>query len=124
MAPNVTLPARKLRAIELLMQPLDMSQVAEQTGISRRQLYRWLEEPDFASALQSAKSEATRRAISIAAGALVVAAKTAAHLAEFSEDEATRLRAAVAVVDIHQRMSEHHELEQRIAALEAVADGR
>lgn len=124
MAPNVTLSARKLRAIELLLMPLDMSKVAEQVGISRRQLYRWIDEPDFATALQSAQAEASRRAISIAAGGLVVAAKTAAHLAEFSEDEAVRLRAAQAVVQIYAELHERDELVRRIEALEAVTDGR
>ena len=124
MAHHDTLSARKLRAIELLLTPLDMTKVAEGAGISRRQLYRWIDEPDFAAALKAAKAEAAQRAITIAAGALVVATKTAVHLAEFSEDESTRLRAAVAVVDMHQRMSEHLDLEQRIAALEAVTDGR
>lgn len=123
MSKNV-LSARQMRAIELMLTPMSMTNIANEVGVTSRQLSRWRNEPAFISALQSAQADASRRAIAISAGALVTAARTSAHLAEFSEDESTRLRAAQVVVQIFAQLSEHHELEQRITALEAVTDGK
>lgn len=120
MAEKGTLTARQHKAIELLLTPASMADVALGAAISLRQLHRWKNDAAFIVALQSAQSESSRRAISIAAGALIDATKSAVYLAQHGEDEPTRLRAALTIVDIYERLHERDELTGRIERLEAL----
>lgn len=54
------LDRRHFRAVELLARRsthTSMDDIAEEVGVSRRQLYRWMERRDFRSALRKATAE-------------------------------------------------------------------
>jgi len=112
------LTARHTRAIDALMRERDTKTAAQTAGVSYATLRRWLALPDFIAALNAAKAEATRQATRRLAGALDKSVTSVVHLAEASEDEAVRLRAAMAVPTMLRELSEHGDFEERLTQLE------
>jgi len=95
---------------------------AASVGINRRTLHRWLNDAAFAQALNAAKAQSTRHATRRLAGALGKSVSSVIHLAEMCEDDATRLRAALAVATMLRELSEHGDFEERLSALEQLQE--
>jgi len=113
------LTARHARAIDALMNRRDTKAAAQTAGVSYATIPRWLALPDFIAALNSARVEATRQATRRLAGALDKSVTSVVYLAELAEDEAVRLRSAMAVATMLRELSEHGDFEECISALEA-----
>lgn len=117
-APGLT--GRQLAAIARLMAGDNVTRAAEACGIPRRTLTRWLTEEMFTRALESAQTAALADSVRHLAGALSEASAAVIRLARESEDEAIRLRAALAVVSMYRELRDAGDLEARLAALEGV----
>ena len=117
-APGLT--GRQLAAIARLMAGDNVTRAAEACGIPRRTLTRWLTEDLFSRALEAAQTAAIADSVRHLAGALSDASAAAIRLARESEDEAIRLRAALAVVSMYRELRDAGDLEARLAALEGV----
>lgn len=117
-APGLT--GRQLAAIARLMAGDNVTRAAEACGIPRRTLTRWLTEEPFTRALEAAQTAAIADSVRHLAGALSEASAAVIRLARESEDEAIRLRAALAVVSMYRELRDAGDLEARLAALEGV----
>jgi uncharacterized DUF497 family protein len=91
------LTAKQLRAAEAIASADTIIDAAAACGVHRCTLHKWIAMPEFAAALEDMQREARARAVRRLSAALDRAAQTVISLAETSEDEAIRLRAAIAV---------------------------
>ena len=114
------LTGRQLAAIARLMAGDNVTRAAEACGIPRRTLTRWLTEEPFTRALEAAQTAAIADSVRHLAGALSEASAAVIRLARESEDEAIRLRAALAVVSMYRELRDAGDIEARLAALEGV----
>jgi hypothetical protein len=116
------LTGRQEQALWALLREPGVEAAARAAGVGARSLYRWLNDPMFASAYQAAR----RDALSLATGRLQTAAQDAVTaLTEVMKDPcappAARVAAARTVLDVAFRASELEDIEKRLANLEAAA---
>jgi hypothetical protein len=93
----MTLTPRQLRAVQVIAESETISAAAQSCGVNRATLHRWQALPEFRAALDELQAEARARAVRRLSLALDRAAQHVIHLADSAEDEAVRLRAAMAV---------------------------
>lgn len=113
------LKPKQLAAIDALLTERTKRAAATKAGVSERQLYKWLQDPLFKSALieaeAAARNEIKRRIVKRAENL----ADTIADIMESEEaSPAVRLSAAARLGDLFFRSDEQADLEQRITALE------
>lgn len=109
------LTSKQLRAVEAIACADTISEAAIACGVHRCTLHKWLTLPEFAAALEETQREARARAVRRLSSALDRAAQTVISLAETSEDDAVRLRAAIAVPAM---LREVLEVERTITAVQ------
>jgi D-alanyl-D-alanine dipeptidase len=115
------LAARQRRAIDSLMVQQTIAAAAASTGVSRATLHRWLADETFCDSLRRSEAEAwasSTRRLSHLSGLAVDVLRDAM---EGKSVGARQVRAAELTLMHGPRLRELIELEQRIAALEAVA---
>ena len=118
MAQNCTLTPKQTKAIDCLLASQTVIAAAECAGVARRTLYNWLADDDFKRELDAAQRALISTAARRLAHGLDKSVTTTLHLAESSEDESIRLRAALAIPGMLKDLREHFDLSERIAALE------
>jgi transposase len=122
MTQNVTISPRKRRAIEALITAKDTSAAAEAAGVSRRTLYRWMDEPAFKAGLNSAEAELEASA----RRELLSRQKKAIEIIEavmLSNRPVEALRAAQTILDYSLRYKDL-DVERRLAELESEINER
>jgi transposase len=97
---------------------------ARKSGISESTVYRRLKDPGFKRELAKLQSEMVQRATAMLTASTTEAAKTLLALQDLSMPPAVRLGAARAVVDFGIKMRQMGELEERLAAMEALLKDR
>lgn len=97
-----------------------VAEAARQAGMSERTVYRRLGDEKFRHQLSAVRSQMLDRAIGKLADAATEAACTLRSLLG-AESETARLGAARAIFDHVTKLRESQELEERVAALEAMA---
>ncbi|MFB6889424.1 helix-turn-helix domain-containing protein [Kitasatospora sp. NPDC056327] len=107
----------------LIARGTSVDQAARDTGVSARTIRRWREEPDFENEIQTARRAILAEAVA-ALGAAVRDAVTALHQALKDPSPGIRVRAASVLLSSLPAISEHAELNERLAALEAAAEDR
>lgn len=95
-----------------------ITEASQEAGISQRTAYRWLAESEIKQNIEIARSEMTKQALAELSGVASDAVKTLKDLLT-SESDNTKLGAARAILANLISLKEHHELEERIAKLEA-----
>lgn len=120
---NEHLKPKQRAAIDALLSEKTKTHAAEKAGVSRVQLYKWLKDPIFKSALidaeAAARNEIKRRILKRAE----TLADTIGDIMESTEaPPAVRLSAAARLGDLFFRSDDQADLEQRITALEAAID--
>jgi hypothetical protein len=113
------LTPKQHQAIQALLIQSSVPNAAASVGVSVRSLYRWLDEPTFRLALNTALD----KSIDAAARGLVGLTEKAIKVVETVLDNeqihpATRLRAADLVLSNMLKLAELRTLAQRVAALE------
>jgi hypothetical protein len=91
---------------------------AQKAGVSRATAYRRLQDPEFRSRLQEARSDMVNRAAGTLTAAATEAIKTLLSLQQTNVPHATRLGAARSILEIGIKMREVADLEERLKALE------
>lgn len=119
---ELTIPQRK--AIAALLGARSIREAAAASGTAERTLYRWLDDPQFARAVQAAEGAA----VDAAARRLVALSDKAVTALEELLDSPTtparlRLAAASEVLDKMLKLRELRDLEARLIALEAAING-
>ena len=114
---------KQQKAITALLTERTTRDAAKTAGVNEKTLYTWLNEPAFRSALRSAEKDilddVTRR---LSAGQ-VLALDTLTKLIQTARHESTKLRAAVAWLEMSLKFRDMQDIEERLTALEAAQDG-
>lgn len=122
MTENVTLSPRQESAIAAILAHGVLTRAAEATGVSLRQLHRWLEIPAFQAELRKQQDElrsgTVRRLQVCMLGAVDVLANV---MVDTSQNAGVRISAAAKLLDAALKAAELHDLAQRVAELEALA---
>lgn len=112
--------SRQARALEALLSSSTVKQAAQAAGVSERQVYRWLLEPEFSAKLKQGESEritSALRGLSGLAGEAVQA--LASVMRAPAQDGANVKRLASAnVLELLLKAREQIEIIERIEALE------
>src|SRR5262249_41366360 len=95
---------------------------ARQCKLSKRTVYRRLEEPGFRQRLFPPRADRAERPAGTLTAAGTESVKTLLVLQQPAIPAAVRLGAARAVIELGVKLRENTELEARLAALEAEAD--
>ncbi len=116
------LSSKQRKAVEALLSTGEVTSAAQQLGINRATLYRWLGEPAFVEAVRAAEAQA----LDDLSRMLVRLGRTAAGtLAKAMSDAATpmtvKVRAADATLGRLLQLRELATLEARVAELERAA---
>ncbi|MFJ4672999.1 helix-turn-helix domain-containing protein [Kitasatospora purpeofusca] len=107
----------------LIARGTSVDQASKETGVSGRTIRRWREEPDFENEIQAARRAILTEAVA-ALGAAARDAVTTLHAALKDPSPGIRVRAASVLLSSLPAISEHAELNERLAALEAAAEDR
>lgn len=112
--------SRQARALEALLSSSTVKQAAQAAGISERQVYRWLLEPEFSAKLKESEREritSALRALSVLTGKAVEAL---ADVLEYpAQNGANNMRlTAVSIIELSLKAREQGEILERIEALE------
>ncbi|MCH8148260.1 MAG: hypothetical protein IH987_09755 [Planctomycetes bacterium] len=97
---------------------------ARKSGVSESTVYRRLKDLGFKRELAKLQAEMVQRATAMLTASTLEAAKTLLSLQDPSMPPAVRLGAARAVVDFGVKMRQLVELEERLAAMEALLGDR
>lgn len=90
---------KQIRAIHLLCDGCTQTEVAEQTGVTRMTLWRWLQEQYFRSVYQKAREQSFHNAqVSLDMGT-GIAAETMVELARTCKNPSVRLAAAKFLIE-------------------------
>jgi len=110
------------RALEALLESVTIQAAARRSGVSERQIYRYLTEEPFQRAYLARRQQQVALALHLlqhqavnAAAALVQALTTGEHPAK----AAVHVRAAVHVLELSMRGLEMEAIAERVAVLEA-----
>lgn len=126
MADSVTLTKRQRAAIAAILSTPTLQQAADQVGVTRRTLYRWLNQAEFRAALAEAQSDALGVVVARLAGLLGKALDVIGLDLGLGVDGKVRLRAALGILGHYAALAEFLDLASRVAALEqsqGVKDG-
>ena len=118
MAQNGAVSAKQIKAIDCLLASPSVTAAVECANVPRRTLYNWLADEDFKRELDAAQRALVATAARRLAHGLEKTITTVLSLAESSEDEAIRLRAALAVPTMLRELHEQGDLADRLAMLE------
>ena len=112
--------ARRARVVELTVLGHDAATIAEQVGVSLRQVRRYLAEPEVKARVRELEGErlraVARKAAALGGSAVVVLATIANDKAQ---PAAARVSAARGLLDTMLKVSELAGIEERLTALEA-----
>jgi hypothetical protein len=117
--PDGGLPARQESAALALASGLTLAEAARRGKVGTTTLKRWNREPPFARRVSELRAEMTARALGRLVESMSGAADTLGFLARKAKQEAVRLAAARAVLELGTKLRESVELEERIIALES-----
>ncbi len=122
MRPHATiqhLTGRHLKAIDALLAVGDVALAAQEAGINKATLYRWLQEPVFVAAVRQAEAKAiddlSRMLVRLSRTATATLAKA---MTDSATPMATRVRAADVTLNRLLQLRELATLEARVTELE------
>jgi hypothetical protein len=110
---------KKELAIAALLQHPTVVAAAKETKLSEKTLRRWLKDEDFLEAYDIAKRECLSHATGRLQSSTSKAIATLENVMGNAESPAAQVSAARTVLEFAFRAVEQHELERRLAALEA-----
>jgi hypothetical protein len=105
----------------LLSQPTLVA-AAQNIGVNEVTLRRWLKSPDFLAEYRKARRESVEQSVAVLQKASINAVATLVASLK-ANSEGVRLRAATAILEHAIKAVELMDLEERIATLEAKANG-
>ena len=115
---DILTPQQQKACLALLTEPT-ISAAAQAAGVGERTLYRWLDDPTFATAYRAARRQAVSQAIArlqqLSSGAVAVLAQVAA---DKNARASSRVAAATKILEVAIKAVELEDLEARISVLE------
>jgi len=113
------LTAKQLLALEGLLRGDSITHAATGAGVTRQALHNWLKEASFKAELDAAQRQSVQAAVRKLTAMLDRSVAEVERLVAGGEDEAVRLRAALAVPSMLRDLREHIDLAEQVAMLEA-----
>lgn len=108
------------RAIAALLRNRTKDEASRDAGVPQSTLYRWLREPEFKARLREAQRDLFDHAMGYLQDATGEAVATLrAVMTSDDAPETARVTAARLVIEFNRQHIDTHDLEERIAALEA-----
>lgn len=116
---NVRLEGNQERVLRALLVEPTFKRVADKSGVSERQIYRYLNDETFKSALKDAQAGALELAVARLGGLLQRALDVLGEdMTQLTFDRRLRQKASEIVLRHHVALLEFASLEQRVAELE------
>jgi len=109
---------RKARAVEALGSGLSVTDASEKADVSRKTVYRWLENDEFKGQVLERQRETLERVSKRISAIALQGLETLSELMQ-SENETIRLRASSSVLSRFTEILELLRLEKRLEVLEA-----
>lgn len=95
---------------------------AREAGVGERTIYRWLKKSAFKRRVAELRERLVSEAVGRLGRAMTGAARVLVELLR-SEDEAIKLKAATAIIQLGVKLREHGEVERRLSELEELFGG-
>lgn len=116
----VQMTARRLKAVEALIQEDSLESAAKAAGVNRTTLWRWLQEPEFQAAFRYGCKTLMESGLGKLQGYTERAVDTLGRAlsADAEPGWGVRVRAATAILDRSLKAWEIMEIEERLRALE------
>lgn len=122
---NDGLTMKQERAIAALLAQPTIEKAADEAGVSRQTLHRWLGEPAFNEAFRKARREAFTHAVSMAQKYAPAMLNTLASIAlDKAATQSARVAASKAVLDYGRESLELDDMARRLERLEAGLEAR
>ena len=119
------LTAKQEKALAALLTEPTIQAAATKTGIGERTLHTWLSVPSFADAYRAARRNAVTQAVARLQNVSSAAVSVLLQIAgDKSANASTRLRAAIAIIELGYRGMEIDDISARLEALEAAAGSK
>ena len=115
------LDRKKTQAISALLMHPTIERAAQAVGVTDRTLWRWLQEPDFATAYQRARNEVLTQSLSLMHKATGTAVATLIRNLKCG-NPSVEVRAAIGLLDQTYKGREHLETEDRLSAIERLLE--
>lgn len=110
---------KQRKALALLASGLSVTATAEQVGVDRRTLFRWLKDPDFRAELDAIVSENYNQLVAVVLNSSSEAFEILLDLARDEKNPAySRVSAATNVLEFASKSFATNVLERRLTALE------
>lgn len=103
----------------LVAQGQSIASAASQVDCANSTAYRIAKTDDFKAEVNRLRSECVSDAIGMLSNACTQAVEVIIDLMQNAQDERIKLRAATSILERFEKLSDHHELRERIEALEA-----
>ena len=103
----------------LIAQGHRVASAASHVGCANSTAYRIAKTDDFKQHVNELRSQCVTSAIGLLSNACSEAVQVIIDLMNNAEDERIKLRAATSILERFEKLSDHHELRERIEALEA-----
>jgi hypothetical protein len=113
------------QAIAALLSAPTIPEAAQQAGVGEHTLRRWLQDAAFSEAYRAARRQVVQQAIVQVQRATKKAVETLLGvMADNAAPSSAKVRAAQVILDLALRVVELEDIETRLVALEAQAQGR
>jgi hypothetical protein len=113
-----TLTRRQLHVLPFLISNPTVESAANQSGISAKQIFDWLNQPIFRQELENRKNEGVNQAVDRLKATASKACDTLIGLLDHAESESVRHRVAVDMLNMTLKFMEFRDVEQRLRKLE------
>jgi len=113
-----TLTRRQLHALPFLISSPTIESAAKQSGISNKQIFDWLNQPNFRQELENRKNEAVNQAVDRLKLTACKACETLISLLDNAQSDSIKHRVAVDMLNMTLKFMEFKDVEQRLRKLE------
>ncbi|WP_284452583.1 hypothetical protein [Parachlamydia acanthamoebae] len=113
-----SLTRRQLHVLPFLISNPSIESAAKQSGISAKQIFGWLNQPNFRHELENRKNEAVNQAVDRLKLTASKACDTLISLLDNSQSDSIKHRVAVDMLNMTLKFMEFRDVEQRLRKLE------
>lgn len=117
------LSRRQIHALPFLISNPSIELAAHQSGVSAKQIFAWLNQPNFRQELENRKNEAVNQAVDRLKLTASKAVETLIYLLDNAQTDSIKHRVAVDMLNLSLKFMEFKDIEQRLRKLEETITG-
>jgi hypothetical protein len=118
-----TLTRRQLHVLPFLISQPTVEIAAQQSGVSTKQIFEWLNQSVFRQELENRKNEAVNQAVDRLKLTASKACDTLVNLLDNAQSDSIKHRVAVDMLNMTLKFMEFRDVEQRLRKLEETITG-